>query len=400
MTSRAPQQTKRDRRNVLVLATSQAFFVTSQSLLIILSGLVGAALASEKALATLPLSAVVVAATMTTIPASLLMKRIGRRAGFMLGAALGAAGAAVASLAIYQSDFWLFSAGTFIIGLQGGFAQYYRFAAADIAQDQFKSRAISLVLAGGIIAAFAGPELAKRTHDMMQGTAFMGSFLTIIGLASVSMVLLALLNIPLPDVEERDRTGRTLAEIARQPALIVAVLSGMFGYGVMSLLMTATPLAMIGRGFDIDDASFVIQWHMLAMFAPAFITGNLTSRFGVLKVILAGAVLLTGAAAAALSGSFIGNFWLALFLLGLGWNFTFIGGSILLTETYAETERAKVQALNDFLVFGTVALASLFSGAILHFLNWRAVNLAAIGPIAIIFAAVLWLALRRRRQAA
>jgi predicted MFS family arabinose efflux permease len=388
----------RDRRNVLVLATSQSFFVTSQSLLIILSGLVGAALASEKALATLPISAVVIASTLTTIPASLLMKRIGRKAGFMLGAMFGAVGAAVASLAIYQSDFWLFCAGTFIIGMQGGFAQYYRFAAADIAQDQFKSRAISLVLAGGIVAAFAGPELVKQTHDMMQGVPFIGSYMAIIGLAAGSMGLLAILDIPLPDVEERSQSGRRLGQIARQPALIVAVLSGMFGYGVMSLVMTATPLSMIGCGFIIDDASFVIQWHMVAMFAPAFITGDLCRRFGVLKVILAGGVMLAGSVAVALSGIGLEHFWVSLVLLGLGWNFTFIGGSILLTETYEDTERAKVQALNDFLVFGTVALASLFSGAILHFLDWNAVNMAAIAPIAIIIAAVLWLSQRRRGE--
>jgi len=191
----------RDRRNVSVLAIAQAFFVTSQSLLIILSGLVGATLASEKALATLPISAVVIASTLTTIPASLLMKRIGRRAGFMLGALLGAVGASVASLAIYQSGFWLFCAGTFIIGMQGGFAQYYRFAAADIARSEFKSRAISLVLAGGIVAAFAGPELAKQTHDMMQGVPFIGSYMAIIGLAAGSMGLLAMLDIPLPKLD-------------------------------------------------------------------------------------------------------------------------------------------------------------------------------------------------------
>ncbi|MBT4218603.1 MAG: MFS transporter [Rhodospirillaceae bacterium] len=390
----------RDRRNVIVLAVAQAFYVTSQSMLIILSGLVGAELAANKALATLPISTIVIASTLVTIPASLLMKRIGRRAGFMLGTLFGVIGGAVASFAIYQENFWLFSFGTFIIGVYGGFALYYRFAAADVAHADFRSRAISLVMAGGVVAAFAGPELVKLTHDMMQDVAFVGSYITVIGLAILSMGLLSRVNIPQLKLEDRQRGGRPLGELARQPALIVAVISGMIGYGVMSLVMTATPLSMIGCGFIIDDASFVIQWHIVAMYGPAFFTGDLCRRLGVLKVILTGGILLAASAGVSLAGISIEHFWVSLVLLGLGWNFTFIGGSILLTETYEETERAKVQALNNFLVFGTVAVASLFSGTILHYLDWNAVNIAAIGPVGIVIVAVLWLANHRRRQGA
>ncbi len=389
-----------DHKNVGVLAACQALFMTGLSMHIILSGLVGAAIAEDKALATLPISAVVIASTLTTIPASLLMKRIGRRAGFMLGTLIGLAGASVACYALYLSSFWLFCFGMFIFGMNAGFSQYFRFAAADVVPDNFKSRAISWVISGGIVAALLGPELAKRTHGLIGDTPFLGAFAVIAGLAIAGTFLLAFLDIPVPDEAERRESGRPLGIIARQPALIVAILVGMIGYGVMSLLMTATPLAMVGNGLVIGDATFVIQWHMVAMFAPAFFTGGLIHRIGVVRVMLGGTVMLAAAVAIALSGTEIVHFWLALFALGLGWNFTYVGASTLLTETYQPAERGKVQALNDFMVFGTVALASLTSGSILYFLDWGAVNLAAIGPIAVAVIAALWLRLKRRAEQA
>ena len=378
------------------MASTQAVFITGQSVLIILSGLVGAAIADNVALATLPVSTVVIATTLTTIPASLLMKRIGRRAGFLFGGSIGFSGAIVASYSLYTANFWLFSFGTFLMGVNAGFAQYYRFAAADSAPPRFKSRAISWVIAGGVVAAIAGPELAKRTHDLVGGTPFLGSYAVLGGLAILGMALVSMLKIPPPSEDERAQSGRPLAAIARQPSLIVAILVGMISYGTMVLLMTATPLAMVDHGFVIGDASFVIQWHMLAMFAPAFFTGNVIQRFGVDLVLVVGAVMLAAAVVAALSGTEILHFWLALFALGLGWNFSFIGASTLLTETYEPAERGKVQALNDFLVFGTVTVASLSSGTILFFLDWRAVNLFAIPAIAIAMAATLWLWRSRR----
>lgn len=386
----------RDHKNVAVLATCQSLFATGQAMLIILSGLVGAAIAENKALATLPVSTVVIAAMLTTVPASLLMKRIGRRAGFMIGAFIGACGATLSVYAIYLSNFWLFSFATLIIGMYSGFAQYYRFAAADVAEEHFKSRAISWVISGGIIAAFAGPELARRTYDMFADTLFLGSYVVVAVLAVTAIGFLAMLDIPLPDTAERHQTGRPLAVIVEQSSLIVAIMVAMIGYGVMSLLMTATPLAMTGYGFKIGDVTFVIQWHVLAMFAPAFVTGALIHRFGAVWVMLSGTVLLAFAVAAALAGVGISNYLLALAALGMGWNFTFVAASSLLTETYEPAERAKVQALNDFTVFGTVALASLTSGAVLHFLDWRAVNIAAIAPIAIAMTGSLWLAVKRR----
>ena len=388
-----------DHRNTGILATAQATLITSQSMLAILSGLVGLAIADNVALATLPVSTVVIATTLTTIPAAMLMKRIGRRAGFLVGGGGGVAGALVASYALTIGNFWVFSLGTFLMGVNAGFAQFYRFTAADAALPQFKSRAISFVIAGGVIAAFAGPELAKRTHDLVDGTEFLGSYLILGVLGVVGMALVSALKISAPSAQERGQSGRPLATIVRQPSLVIAILVGMVAYSVMILLMTATPLAMIGHGFHIDDASFVIQWHMVAMFAPAFVTGSIIHRFGVDKVMVAGTVLLGFAIVAALSGNQIYHFWTALFALGLGWNFAFIGASTLLTETYEPSERGKVQALNDFMVFGMVTVASLTSGTILYFLDWRAVNFAAIPAIAVALIATLWLMRTRADRA-
>ncbi|NQV46236.1 MAG: MFS transporter [Rhodospirillaceae bacterium] len=383
-------------RNVGVLTVCQALFMTGQVMTFILSGLVGFAIADDPALATLPLTAIVIAGMLTTIPASLLMKRIGRRYGFMLAASFGITGVSLSAYAVLTSDFWLFCLGNLIYGVYGGSAQYYRFAAAETVEANFKSRAISWVISGGVAAAVAGPELTKLTHGLVDGVPFLGTYLAIAGLTVCAVLLLTLLDIPSPSLEERATSGRPLAEIATQPAVIVAVIVAMFGYSVMTLLMTATPLAMTGHGYDISDASFVIQWHMLAMFAPAFITGHVIRNFGVVRVMLAGAVMLALAVVAALMGETLVHFWLAMFALGFGWNFTFIGGSTLLTETYEPSERAKVQAMNDFIVFGMVATASLSSGALLHFFDWRAVNMAAIVPITIAGLASLWLHLKRR----
>jgi len=387
----------RDRRNVLILAGCQALFATGQSLLIILSGLVGAMLAADKALATLPISTVVVGTLAATVPASLLMKRIGRRAGFLVGTGIALLGALTAAYAVYARQFWLFAAGTFLLGVNGGFAQYYRFAAADVAAASFRSRAISLVLAGGVAAAVAGPQLVRATADWLAPYAFLGSYVGLTVLPIAAALLLAFLDIPLAEAGGGAGGGRPLIVLARQPKFVVAVFGGMVGYGVMSLIMTATPLAMIGCGFGVPDAALVIQWHVLAMFAPSFVTGHVIRRLGVLDVMLAGVVLLAGCVAAALAGVDILNFSVALIALGLGWNFTFVGASTLLTETYRPAERAKVQAANDFLVFGSVAAASLSSGAVLHFFGWSVVQVVAVPFVVAAAVAILWL---KRRPAA
>jgi len=390
----------RDYKNVGVLALCQALFMSAMSMQIILGGLVGATIADDRAFATLPISAVVIASMLSTIPASLLMKRIGRRTGFIIGNLIGLTGIAIACYALTISSFALFCVGMFVFGMNAGFSSYFRFAAADIVPAHFKSRAISWVVSGGIVAALLGPELAKHSHDLFPATPFLGAYVAISGLVFVSMSLLAFLDIPPPKDEDRLESGRPMGIITRQPALIVAILVGMIGYGIMNLLMTATPLAMVGHSFNIDDATFVIQWHMVAMFAPALFTGIVIQRIGVVRVMLGGTVMLGTAVVFALTGEDISHYWMALFALGLGWNFTYVGASTLLTETYSPAERGKVQALNDFMVFGTVALASLTSGTILYFLDWGAVNIAAIGPICIAAMAALWLRLKRRTEQA
>ena len=380
-------------RNVWLLAACQALFMTGQSMMIMLGGLVGATLAPDGALATLPVSAAVVGMVTATIPASLLMKRLGRRGGFLIGASIGAVGGALAAYAIVIQAFVPLVSGTFLAGIAGGFAQYYRFAAADIASEETRGRAISLVLAGGVVAAVAGPHLVTLTIDMLAYT-FVASYLVVAALPILSMGLLTFLDIPMLDPGTIREPGRPLHRIARQPTFIVAVLGGTVGYSTMSLIMTSTPLAMVGCGFGVADAASVIQWHVLAMFAPSFFTGSLIKRFGVLNVMLAGMVLLFACVAVDLAGVDFLNFAVGLAILGLGWNFAFVGASTLLTETHSPAERAKVQATNDFLVFGSVATASLSSGAFLHFLGWNAVQILALPFVTVATLGLLWLRFR------
>jgi MFS family permease len=386
----------REKWNVAVLAANQALFMTGATMLVILSGLVGLALAEDKALATLPISAVMIGNALTMVPASLLMERIGRRPGFMLGALIGASGGLIAAAGILGRDFPLFVGGNFVIGVYAGFAQYYRFAAADAASAAFKSKAISLVVAGGVVAALLGPELAKWSSGLLAPGRFLGSYLVFAGLALVAAASLGFLDIPRPRKEESLRSGRPLPRIMRHPVFLVAVFVGMMGYGVTILMMTATPLAMATYGHGLDHTAFVIQWHTLAMFAPAFFTGSLIRSFGVLNVMLVGVALLSGCTVAALAGVDLGQFWFGMTALGLGWNFTFIGATTLLTEAYLPAERAKIQAANDFLVFGAVAAASLLSGGLLEYFDWQAVNYFAVPFLLAAGAAIIWLAAFRR----
>ena len=385
------------RRNVLILAACQALAMTGSSLMMTVSALVGQMLAIDKSLATLPLGLQFTATMLTTIPASLLMKQVGRRAGFALGALIGAFGAGVCTIAVFQNSFVGFCFGNALVGVAMGFALFYRFAAADAADERFRSRAISYVMAGGIVAAVSGPELAKWSRDLFAPAFFAGCFAVIAVLSLAAALLLQYLNMPRPTAEERRQGGRPLGEIARQPVFIVAALGGMIGYGMMSLVMTATPLAMVACAHSFGDAAFVIQWHVLGMFAPSFFTGHLIARFGVLNIMLAGVMLLVGCVVINLSGTELFQFWTALVLLGLGWNFLYIGSTALLTEAYRPTERAKVQALNDFLVFGTVAVSSFSSGALQNQFGWEAVNYAVTVPALLVLMAIFWL--RQRRAA-
>lgn len=388
------------KKNVALLAMCQGLLLTNNSVLITINGLAGYALATDKALATLPVTMYYLGSMLTTLPLSFLMKQLGRRAGFILGAACAILGSLLSAWAIYSSNFWLLCGGTLILGGYFAAGQYYRFAAADSAPADFKSRAISLVLAGGIIGGFLGPETSKLTKDLVTGHAYVGPYFLLIVFALLVIVVQQWLEIPpLSDVE-RKAPGRPLAEIAKQPAFIVAVLCGMVGYGVMNLLMTATPLAMAACRHPFSEAAFVIQWHILGMFAPSFVTGSLIKRFGLLKIMLTGVALNVVCVAIALSGIDVMNFWLALVLLGVGWNFIYVGATALLTESHAPAERAKVQGANDFAIFSTMVVSSLSSGALFSAQGWQTMNMAAVPFLGVAAAGLIWLAVRRRRVAA
>ena len=382
------------RRNVLLLALCQALLMTAGSGFITSATLVGQSLASDAIYASLPVGLKFLANMLFTFPASLLMKRIGRRGGFLLGAASGILGAALCSYGILQGSFLLFCIGAFLIGGANSFGQFYRFAAADAASENFRSRAISYVMAGGVIAAFSGPNLAVFSRDLLP-VSFAGFYAAVVGVFLVSATLLSLLTIPPPSAAERATGGRPLGEIARQPAFVVAVLGGIVAYAVMNLLMTATPLAMDLHAHPFENTALVIQWHVVGMFAPAFVTGHLIRYLGVLAVMALGALLLLACVAVNLSGVALGHFWTGLLLLGVGWNFLYIGGTTLLTETYTPPEKAKTQALNDFLVFSTVTCTAFASGALHSLYGWHTLNTSVVPAIAAVLLAVSWLALRR-----
>lgn len=374
--------------------------MTGGSLLITSSALVGAMLTDDRSLATLPLALQFLSTMLTSIPASFLMRQVGRRAGFMLGTVIGAAGGALAAWAIWHGDFWLFAAGTALVGVFNGFGIYFRFAAVDAVPDFYKGRAISYVMAGGVVAAFAGPNLANWAREAIPAATFAGSYAALIGLYAFAMLALLGVKIPREPAVARHESGRPLLTIASQPVFLVALIGAMLGYGIMSLVMTATPLAMQVCAMPFSTSAFVIQWHVFAMFAPSFFTGTLIRRFGVLKVMLWGAVCYIGTVVINLNGVTVSHFWTALFLLGIGWNFLFIGGTTLLTEAYRPEEKAKTQALNDFLVFTTVSLSSLSAGALQYHYGWEAVNWGVTPLIAIVLLAVGGLLWRRRHSAA
>ena len=383
------------KKNVALLAACQALLFTNNSTLIALNGLAGYALAPDKSLATAPVTGWVIGAAATTFFASLLMKRIGRRAGFTLGACVGIVGALICVAALAVADFWLFCLGTTVFGVYNAFGQYYRFAAADVATHDFKAKAISYVLAGGLVGGIIGPMLSRFTIDLLP-TAYLAAYLTLIGFLVLVLVVLRFLEIPPPTAAEAKERGRPLAEIAAQPAFVVAVLSAAFSYGVMNLLMTATPLAMGVCGHPYAAAATVISSHVVGMFAPSFVTGSLIKRFGVLNMMLIGVLVNLVCIGVALAGVEVANFWWSLVLLGVGWNFLYIGATALLTETYHPAEKAKAQGANDLFIFLTMATSSFSSGMILERNGWQTLNYAAIPFVLAMGVAVLWLMTKRR----
>ncbi|MEW5865036.1 MAG: MFS transporter [Pseudomonadota bacterium] len=383
------------RANVALLAACQAMLFTINSTLIAINGLAGLALAPVAALATLPVTAWVVGAALTTMGASLHMKRVGRRAGLIHGAGIGIAGALVCAAALWSQSFWLLCLGAMVYGASNAFGQYYRFAAADASPPEFRATAVSLVVAGGLAGGILGPSISRVTVDLVSPK-FTGAYLALTLAGLVTIALLARLRIPEPVASEQAAAGRPWIEIARQPKFVVAVACGAIGYGVMNFLMTSTPIAMQACGHPYGDAAFVISSHVVAMFAPSFFTGGLIRRFGVLAVLAAGAMLNLGAVGTALAGLAVANFWVALVLLGVGWNFLYIGGTTLLLETYRPEERARAQGTNETATFCMMAVSSFLSGYIVTDAGWEKVNLAALPLIGIVLAAIAWLALRER----
>jgi MFS family permease len=388
------------RRNVFLLASCQALFMTSTSAIISTAPIVGGILlVDDKSLATLPLALQFVAMALTTIPASLYMGRFGRKVGFITGASIGACGGALGAYAIMQGDFVLFCIASLLTGSFNGFCHYFRFAAADVSTDAFRSKAISYVLAGSIVAALLGPTLARNTADLMS-VQFAGVYLALIVVYLLVACIVSFIDIPRPTVEQRKAGGRPLSNIARQPKFIIAVCAATFGYLVMSFLMTVTPIAMGVCGFTFSDSSYVIQAHILGMYAPAFVTGHLINRFGVNNILIAGSVLCGASIVIHLSGIGFMNFLFGLVLVGVGWNFLFTGGTTLLTQTYTPAEKAKVQGLNDFFIWGTISIGAVTSGAVQHSVGWSAVNLVMAPLVLVVFATTLWLRFSGRKAAA
>jgi len=385
------------RRNALILALGQALYSSSTVIMFTTAGLVGVQIAPSKGWATLPISAFVVGTALTTVPASLLMRAIGRKPGFILGALAGVLGALLGVYAVYQRDFGLFVLGCLLQGIFQAFNQHARFAAADMSSPAFRPKAISWVMTGGVAAAIFGTLLVMGTTDLLAPVTFAGCYAAMALLCAAAMAVYAFLDIPPPQGMAAAGSGRRFGEILKQPRFIVAVIAATVSYGLMNLVMTASPIAMGDCGFGYADASWAIQWHVLAMFVPSFFTGHLIARFGAERICGAGLVLLAVAAGVAIAGIEFANFALALILLGLGWNFGFIGGTTLLTHCYRPEEASKVQAFNDFTIFATVALASLLSGQLLDLAGWASVNIAVFPLVLPALALLGWLALRRGR---
>ena len=371
-----------EKRNVLRLAGAQALFQTFSVMVMTISGLIGQSMATDKSLATLPIAMSMLAAAATMIPASLFMQRRGRKTGFLVGISLGCLAGLLAAIAIWIGSFWLFILANGLVGSYQAFAQYYRFAAADVASPAFKSRAISWVIAGGVVAALAGPNIARLTQGIGPAP-FAVSFMAMIALGLAAFALVAGLKIPPAAAAEASGPARPILEIMRQPVFLTALMGSVVGYAMMIMIMTATPLAMQTCGHSIGAAATVIQWHVLGMFIPSFFTGNLIKRFGVLPIMGTGVLLIAGQVTAGLAGIEFFHFVSGLILLGIGWNFLFIGGTTLLTEAYRPSERAKTQAAHDFLMFGATTAASFSSGSMLNAFGWQFINITVIPFLAL-----------------
>jgi len=391
---------RKARRNVAVLVAAQAVLGSQITMVFVIGALAGQMLAPVPWLATLPIS-MVVFGTMTTAPwLSPFMQRHGRVPGFALGATGGLIGSAIAALAVATGNFWLLLLGSYLTGTYQSAQGFFRFAAADTASDAFRPKAISWVMAGGLLSALIGPQLVKVTEGITT-VPFVGTYLAGAALTAVGMLLFLFLDLPRPP----PATGATLpsrswGELLRSPAILVSVIVGAVSYALMNLVMTSAPLAVVGCGFGQGNAADVVSAHVLAMFAPSFVTGSIINRFGAMKVMATGLAILAGAGVVAVSGVELGHFFIALVLLGIGWNFGFIGATTLLTSAYPAHERGRVQGMNDTIVFGAVTVASVASGVLMNWTGaapadgWTAVNMAMVPFLALAGGALIWFAMR------
>ncbi len=391
---------RRARRNVMVLVLAQAILGAQMAMVFVVGGLAGQSLAGNVCFATLPISLIVLGSMLSATPLSWVMQKWGRRAGFLLGAAAGATGALIAARGLYLGSFPIFLLGSLLTGTYMSAQGFYRFAAADTASAAFRPKAISYVMAGGLMSAVLGPQLVKVTAEAMV-IPFLGTYLAVAGINLLGAVLFLFLDIPRPPLPAVDAPrGRSRRELLATPRIAVAVICATVAYALMNLVMTSTPLAVVGCGYGTGDAADVVTGHVLAMFVPSFFTGHLIARFGAERIVKLGLVILGGAGLVALQGVDLGNFFVALMLLGLGWNFGFIGATAMLAEAHDPHERGRVQGLNDLIVFGGVTLASLASGGLMNCLGgtpeagWTAVNLAMIPFLTLAGGALIWLALR------
>ncbi len=392
----------RAKRNVMVLVAAQAVVGAQLPILFIIGGLAGQMLASNPCWATLPISLIVLGSMAAATPLSAFMQAYGRRAGFWVACGAGAVGAAISAYALMLGSFPLFLLGSFITGTYMSANGFYRFAATDTASPEFRPKAISYVMAGGLLSAVFGPQIVSFTTDAMS-VPFLATYLSVIGLNIAGVALLSALDIPTPPKpSSTSAAGRTRRELLTVPVIAVAVICATVAYALMNLVMTSTPLAVVGCGFGTSDAANIVSAHVLAMYAPSFFTGHLIARFGARAIVGTGLVILAASGAVAMSGVELEQFYIALILLGLGWNFGFIGATTMLTAAHAPEERGRVQGMNDMIVFGGVFVASLSSGTLMNCsggtaeTGWQLVNLAMLPFLVLAGSALIWLALRPR----
>lgn len=383
-------------RHLWLLTLCQGLFLTNNVTFIAINGLVGLSLAPQGWMATLPVMAYVVGGALSTGLVAKTQTRFGRRASFQLGLAVALLSCLLCAYAAISKNFWLLCGATLVAGYYSANANLYRFAAAELAAPAWREKAVSLVLAGGLIGAVIGPNLAQQTRTLMS-VPFAGAYLALSLIALLAMLLLAFIEFPPAAPKKAGSGGRPLSQIMRQPVFIVAAASGALGYGVMNLLMAATPLAMQQCGFAFSDAALVLQWHVIGMFAPGFVTGHLLKRFGTLPIMGVGVALNLLCVLIALSGVDLQQFLIALFLLGVGWNFLFTGSTTLSLQTYTSEEKDRAQGALNFFVFATLALSSLSSGVLVTTSGWQVLNYGSLVPVLLIGAALFWLAHAQRR---